>query len=366
MSVVITDSNFNAAIGTGAPNQTIIMAPGSGRAGASLTQPASLFNYGTFSAFDDTVVISAGSFFHNMEEGVVIGIPAVTIETASPVVIVNDGLILGHSFGINLDASGGSLDLDNSGEIFGGTTSVLLNGQAESTYTIDNSGLISADTHGVFLDSVDSTLTFNNSGTVSHVGVGEGQLLFTNTGVVTRSVFGGNLADTVTNNGTIGTQILLNGGNDVYRGSGKVPSVDGGSGNDSLTGATGVDLFFGGDDNDTLIGGLGMDDMSGEAGNDIFRFTAKTHSSTGSKADIIRDFDDLGFTGDRIDVSLLFGPRMEYRHTLAFDGAGQVRVKASGSHVIVEVNTCGSLAADFAVRLLDTTVASMNAGDFIL
>jgi serralysin len=34
--------------------------------------------------------------------------------------------------------------------------------------------------------------------------------------------------------------------------------------------------------------------------------------------------------------------------------------------VIVEVNTGGSLAADFQLRLAGTTLASMTAGDFFL
>jgi hypothetical protein len=58
---------------------------------------------------------------------------------------------------------------------------------------------------------------------------------------------------------------------------------------------------------------------------------------------------------------------MTYLHDAAFTGAGQVRIhEIAGPDVIVEVNTGGSLAADFAIRLANTTLASMSASDFIL
>ena len=86
---------------------------------------------------------------------------------------------------------------------------------------------------------------------------------------------------------------------------------------------------------------------------------------TPAKADLILDFDDSG--NDRIDLSALFGPTMVYRHALAFTAAGQVRINdVAGADVIVEVNTGGTLAADFAIRLTGTTLASMTASDFVL
>jgi len=38
----------------------------------------------------------------------------------------------------------------------------------------------------------------------------------------------------------------------------------------------------------------------------------------------------------------------------------------SGADVVVEVNTGGTLGADFSIRLTGTTLASMSAGDFVL
>ena len=132
--------------------------------------------------------------------------------------------------------------------------------------------------------------------------------------------------------------------------------INGGAGNDTLNGGLG---------NDILIGNLGRDVSTGGGGNDIFRYLATTHSPAGAGADVILDFDDSG--NDMIDLSALFGPAMTYRHNLAFTAAGQVRVNdVVGADVIVEVNTGGSLAADVQMRLVNTTLASMTASDFLL
>jgi Ca2+-binding RTX toxin-like protein len=120
---------------------------------------------------------------------------------------------------------------------------------------------------------------------------------------------------------------------------------------------------FGG--NDVLDGKAGTDQLVGGNGRDTFRFSSKTHSGLGANADSIVDFDDAG--NDVIDVSALFGPVMVYRHNLGFTAAGQVRIRdIAGPDLFVEVNTGGTLAADFSIRLTNTTLASMNAGDFIL
>jgi Ca2+-binding RTX toxin-like protein len=118
--------------------------------------------------------------------------------------------------------------------------------------------------------------------------------------------------------------------------------------------------------NDTLDGQGGRDTYILGPGNDTVRFTNKSHSPNNGNRDTVNDF-DKGGTGDRLDVSKLFGPKMTYIHDAAFTKAGQVRINdIAGSDVIVEANTGGSLAADFSVRLKATTLASMNSGDFIL
>jgi Ca2+-binding RTX toxin-like protein len=144
--------------------------------------------------------------------------------------------------------------------------------------------------------------------------------------------------------------------NNRLAGNAAANTLDGGLGNDRLSGLAG---------NDILIGWAGKDTLSGGADNDIFRFRTASHSPVGANADVITDFDDYG--NDRIDLSLVFGPTMTYRHNLAFTAAGQVRINdITGADLLVEVNTGGSLAADMQIRLVATTLASMTASDFIL
>jgi len=139
-------------------------------------------------------------------------------------------------------------------------------------------------------------------------------------------------------------------------GNARTNILDGGIGNDSLDGKAGADI---------LIGGAGADFMTGGTGNDTFRFL-KTSDSFGSLIDAISDFDDPG-GNDTIDVSALFGPRMTYIHNAQFTKLGQVRINdVAGADVVVEINTTGTLQADFAIRLKATTLASMTASDFIL
>jgi hypothetical protein len=58
---------------------------------------------------------------------------------------------------------------------------------------------------------------------------------------------------------------------------------------------------------------------------------------------------------------------MVYVRGAAFTGYGQVRANdIAGPDVIIEVNTTGSMAADVAIRLTDTTFASLSASDFVL
>src|SRR5262249_35851315 len=113
-----------------------------------------------------------------------------------------------------------------------------------------------------------------------------------------------------------------------------------------------------------LDGLAGKDTETGGGGNDIFHFTAVSHSGLGANADIIKDFDDSG--DDRIDRSAVFGGVLVYKGTAAITGIGQVNVSASGADVLVHVNVAGSVASDMDIRLANTTLASMTQSDFIL
>jgi len=147
-------------------------------------------------------------------------------------------------------------------------------------------------------------------------------------------------------------------------GNGLANLITGNAGGNLLDGGLNNDILRGLGGNDTLIGNAGRDILTGGLGNDTFRFLNKAHSF-GASTDTITDFDRYG--DDRIDVSALFGPAMTYRHNLAFTAAGQVRISdIAGPDVIVEVNTGGTLSADFTLRLTATTLASMTASDFVL
>ena len=142
----------------------------------------------------------------------------------------------------------------------------------------------------------------------------------------------------------------------------------------TIIGNAGANILNAGAGNDTLSGGLGNDILIGNLGRDVstggrrqrhLPLSRGAHSPVGAGADVILDFDDSG--NDVIDLSALFGPAMTYRHNLGFTGAGQVRINdVAGVDVIVEVNTEGTLAADMQIRLVNTTLASMTASDFLL
>jgi Ca2+-binding RTX toxin-like protein len=207
-----------------------------------------------------------------------------------------------------------------------GTDSVS-GGLGNDTYVLENSADVVTDAGGT--DTITSTITRNlaSFATIENL---------TLLGAAAASGTGNGLANTITGNNA----------NNV---------LDGGIGNDTLRGLLG---------NDTLIGNAGKDISTGGAGNDIFRFLNKAHSF-GALTDVVTDFDDFG--NDRIDLSGLFGPALIFRGGLAFTAAGQARINdVAGADVIVEVNTGGSLAADFQLRLAGTTLASMTAGDFFL
>jgi Ca2+-binding RTX toxin-like protein len=318
--------------------------------------------------------------------------------------------------GNDTTAPGHTLDIREGGQVvsfYFGTYGVQLWGVGT---VVKNAGLIHGDASGLTLtgNGLATTSTVSNSGTIeTRAGIalnhaGNDSMVVTNSGLITTgstSAFaGGSGVDTINNSGRIAGNILLGGGNDRYSGAiGRVDGTvfgssgddviiggarnerfEGGNDNDTLSGSGGIDTLLGDDgldtlnggigndildgglQNDILIGGLGKDVMTGGTGSDTFKFTARTHSVVGVSADRILDFDDGG-AGDKIDVSALFGPKMIYRHGFAFTAAGQVRINdVAGADVIVEVNTGGTFAPDFSIRLINTTLASMNAGDFVL
>jgi hypothetical protein len=233
--------------------------------------------------------------------------------------------ITGSSIADRIESSGGNDTLTG-----GGGIDTLVDASGNDTFHLENGTDNVIDSSGI--DTVTSTITRTLSGMYAEI---EKLTLLGNANI---KGTGNGLANTMTGNARVNT-------------------LDGKAGNDILKGLAG---------NDTLIGNAGRDTQTGGTGSDTFAFLSKTHSPNNAQRDIITDF-DKGGTGDRIDVSKLFGPKMAYIHNAAFSAAGQVRINdIAGPDVIVEANTGGSLAADFSVRLKATTLGSMNQGDFIL
>jgi Ca2+-binding RTX toxin-like protein len=164
----------------------------------------------------------------------------------------------------------------------GGGTDFLHGLLGNDTYVLANGNDIVDDDGGV--DLVTSTITR------SLQAVGTDIENLTLLGTANFAGTGNNLANVIT--GNAGVNVLK-----------------GGLGNDTLLGLGG---------NDQLYGELGKDTLTGGLGDDLFRYAANGHSPVGANADVITDFDDLG--NDRIDLSLVYGGTLAYRHNLAFHG----------------------------------------------
>jgi Ca2+-binding RTX toxin-like protein len=110
-------------------------------------------------------------------------------------------------------------------------------------------------------------------------------------------------------------------------------------GGDNLSGGKGSDWLCGGAGDDVIVGGPGNDQLKGGSGADVFVF------APGSDKDVIRDLEE----GDRIDLT-------------AFDISGFDAIDFSkpNGNVIID------LGDHTSVLLLDTKLASLDAGDFIL
>lgn len=106
---------------------------------------------------------------------------------------------------------------------------------------------------------------------------------------------------------------------------------------DSIEGVVGTrfgDTLRGSSVSDIINGGAGNDTLWGMGGNDTFRFT----EAGAANRDTIRDYAASGGVGDRLDLSALLDANF---------GAGSVqgdfvRLQASGSNVLVQVDTNGS------------------------
>lgn len=183
-------------------------------------------------------------------------------------------------------------------------------------------------------------------------------------------LFGGDGDDVMT--GASGRDSMFGRGDDdrLSGGSGD-DLLDGGNGNDVLDGRTDVDRLLGGDGNDTLIGGAHRDDLTGGRGADRFLFETGDFAGLGAtSADRIFDFSQS--QGDRIVLSAIdaiFGTAAN--DAFAFIGraqfsntAGELRFVTREGLTMIQGDTNGDGAADFAIRL--DGLVDLAAVNFVL
>jgi glucose/arabinose dehydrogenase len=154
---------------------------------------------------------------------------------------------------------------------------------------------------------------------------------------------------------------------DVINGGDGNDRILGGIGNDKLRGDAGQDSINGGGQDDLINGGGGQDRLTGGTGADTFDFNQISDSRSGSKRDVIVDFDD---GQDVIDLSTIDaqpgGQAFDFIGSDAFSGQGQIRVVQISGGVVVQVNTSGAGGAEMQIVLLNAQLGNLSADDFIL
>jgi Ca2+-binding RTX toxin-like protein len=144
----------------------------------------------------------------------------------------------------------------------------------------------------------------------------------------------------------------------------------GSEGNDSLDGGAGRDALYGGGDRDILSGGLGRDLLDGGRGRDLFDFNATNETGRSSSSrDQILDFhrgqDDIDLRTIDANTDRSGNNSFHFIGSNAFsDTAGELRIRDSGSHIIVQGDVNGDGRSDF--EILVRNVDTLSRGDFVL
>ena len=179
--------------------------------------------------------------------------------------------------------------------------------------TIINDGLITG-TGGIVLQNAVATIRNGTEGEIrsnsAAVAAIDGTLAATgfvirNLGTIAGpddAVLGSAFGDTVRNDGVIDGDVLLGGGNDVFRGrKGLIEGeLRGGDGNDTLITGRGDDALFGDRGADRLDGGAGDDTMTGGQGSDVFVFSRAGAGGADLVADFQDNVDDLDLVAFRL------------------------------------------------------------------
>jgi Ca2+-binding RTX toxin-like protein len=334
-----------------------------------------LNNYGLVVSDSSAAVAmnQTGGRVINGDTGVISGATGATLGGTS--VVHNAGQITGwNAFGLVFGVGG---ELFNTGTIAGDEAGVFHDDDAIGELIVHNSGVIRGYVYAIRADGATSDLIVENSGDIFGLVSSFSDLTLRNSGLISGNVSTNAAYDTVVNSGEILGQVLLSGGNDIYRGRGGLADgeIDGGGGDDLLVGGQedddlygrdGRDTLRGGGGEDTIYGGTGGDRLAGGAGRDIFLYLSRAESSVGTNRDTILDFGD----GDVIDLSAIDADTTSANNAFVFIGsanfsaAGQLRYDnafLNGSLLQGDVN--GDGVADFNIFLQG--VFSLTYADFV-
>ncbi len=278
------------------------------------------------------------------------------------------GIVADQALGAN------GLAITNHGTISAsqGMGITLANMGSDSSASIKNFGTISGEITAI-ADS-DAGNTFVNGGLiVGNVLMNGGDDVFRSVGngQVVGTIDGGAGADKLVG-GALEDDLLGGEGNDDLRGRAGDDTLDGGLNDDMLNGGTGDDDLRGGNGEDTLKGGAGddivgggngRDVLTGGSGADVFLFVSTGHSGTGSLRDVVTDFED---GADLLDFSGISGV-LTFRGLSGFSasGAGELRLSETGSgNTVVVVDANGDGVTD--MQVLVNGVTGLGAEDFVL
>lgn len=175
------------------------------------------------------------------------------------------------------------------------------------------------------------------------------------------------------NNISSATHAITHAG-DTISGLGGDDIIHAGDGSDTIDGGTGNDKLFGGNGNDVLLGGSGHDEITGGLGADFFVFTALSDSMLSTTAnpdrtDVVLDFNQA--QGDKIDLSQLAqslglgAPNAPWLLVSTFSAqAGQMVQSKAGDGFLLQIDTDGNGAGDFAVQI--DCLVKLVQSDFIV
>jgi Ca2+-binding RTX toxin-like protein len=146
-------------------------------------------------------------------------------------------------------------------------------------------------------------------------------------------------------------------------GTGLGDALTGGAGADTLVGLGGFDVLYGLAGDDILVGGTGRDMLHGGVGADRFDFNSVKDTSSGSKKDVLTDFERGVDTIDLsdLDASRDAGGNQRFKWIdradldAAFTGRdGQLRFENG----ILMGDTNGDSKADFQIKIAGSLLAT--------